>query len=547
MKGAGAIAAEQALRIAAIDIGTNSIRLEVAEATPDHDFRVIDDERVPIRLGRGLARTGELNADAMEQAAVAVGRFRSIVDGFGAKALRVVATAAVREASNREAFTNMLRERANVELEIITAEQEARLAFLSASRAFDLSSTDAAIVDIGGGSTELVLSSGVAIERIVPLSLGTVRLAEMFDLGGSTMSEGNYQRMREYIRKVMRKRVEKLPLRPHIMIGTGGTFTSLAAMSMHRGSKSDAGETLSFSVRGCELQRSEVKHWLDRLRKMSLRDRMQVVGLNPQRADIIVPGLAIIDAALKHLGVNRLRVNDQGIRAGILHGMASRLMPGDRAETRGAAQRVKAVRHFASSCRLDHQHAEHVAKLAVKLFDALSREIGDREAPWATPLNRELLHAAALLHDVGYHVNYSKHHKHSYHLIVNSALAGFTRREIELMANIARYHRGGRPKLKHANFARLSAEDRELVRRLAALLRLAVGLDRSHAQRVTDLAVRCADGVAIIDVEAAAEPVVELWGAEQKGRLFEQAFALSLCVRWNAPAGRCMNGTEHQS
>ena len=533
------------LRLAAIDVGTNSIRLEVAESNSDHSYRVIDDERAAVRLGRGLTRTGKLDAAAMDQAALTVAHFRSIADGFGVKKLRVVATSAVREAANRDEFIAMLHDRANVELEVITGEQEARLAFLSVSRAFDLASTDAAVVDIGGGSTELVLSSGMAIERITTLPLGAVRLTEMFELGGSSIDEDDYDRMREFIRKSFRKYVGRPPFRPHIVVGTGGTFTNMAAMSIHRGANSKDSEALPFAVRGCELQRSEVKHWLDRLRKMTLRERTQVPGLNPHRADIIVPGLAIVDAALKYLGVNRLRIHDEGIRAGILHEMLSELSPGPR-RTPTSMDRLRSVRHFASSCRLDHQHAEHVANLAVLLFDALADEFGDGADEWATRDNRELLHAAALLHDVGYHVNYSKHHKHSYHLIINSALAGYTRREIELLANIARYHRGARPKLKHANFARLSSDDRKLVRQMAALLRLAVGLDRSHAQRVSGLSVRCLDGLAVIDLEAEVEPHVELWGAEQKGRLFEHAFGLSPRFRWSHLTGKPARRKQRQ-
>jgi len=522
------------LRIAAIDVGTNSIRLEVAEVTGEHGYRVVDDERAAVRLGRGVSRTGKLDPEAMDQAALTVAHFRSIADGFGAKRIRTVATSAVREAHNREDFVELLRERANVELEVITSEHEARLAFLSVSRAFDMSATDAAVIDIGGGSTELVISSGQAIERIVPLKLGAVRLTEMFELGGSTIAEDDYRRMRKHIRKVMKKHIGRPPIRPHVVIGTGGTFTNLAAMSIHRGTVSDSGEPLPFAVRGCELQRSEVRHWLDRLRKMTLRERTQIPGLNPQRADIIVPGLTIIDCALKHLGVNRLRVHDEGIRAGLLHEMMEELIPGFSGATAPVIDRVRSVRQFALSCKHDQQHAEHVAELAVKLFDALADEIGQSAPSWLSAVNRELLYCAALLADVGYHINYSKHHKHSYHLIIHSDLAGFTRREIELLANIARYHRGAKPKLKHSNFARLSSTDRRLVQQLSALLRIAVGMDRSHAQRVYGLSVRCMDGLAIVDVESEHDPRVEIWGAEQKSGLFQAAFKLAPRFRWNA-------------
>ena len=532
-------------RLAAIDVGTNSIRLVVAEVTPDRASRVIDDEKVVARLGRGLSLSGRLDEVAMHDAAQAVAHLASIAGGFGASRIRAVATCAVREAANGGDFIELVREMAGIDLEIVSAEEEARLAFSSVANAFDLRGMDVAVMDVGGGSTEIVLCSDELVERIGTLEVGAVRLTEELRLGAEPVSDTSCKVLKRRIDRELRRRLGRTPFRPQLLIGTGGTFTNLAAMSMHRGAKGRGDDTLPFNVRGYELQHSEVKHLLELLRKMPQRQRGAVPGLNPDRADIIVAGLAIVDRAMKHLRINRLRVHDGGIRAGLLHEMVAEEFP-DTATSRGThVDRLRSVLHFAATCRHDQQHAEHVAVLALSIFDALARCPDLDSSAWATTCNRELLHAAALLHDVGYLINYAKHHKHSYHLIMHSDLCGYTRTELEIIANIARYHRGANPKAKHAGFARLSRENRQLVRRLAAILRLAVGLDRSHAQRVRDVGVVCADGLAIFEVRAAEQPDVELWGAERKSRLFEQTFGIRPRFQWVA-AERARSGAAHR-
>jgi exopolyphosphatase/guanosine-5'-triphosphate,3'-diphosphate pyrophosphatase len=508
-------------RLAAIDVGTNSIRLVVADVSTDRTIRLLDDEKVPTRLGRGLAAGAGLSEPVMEDSAQALAHLRSIAEGYEVEALRAVATCAVREAPNRETFTALVRERAGLNLEIVSAEDEARLAFLGVKGSFDLRDANAAVVDVGGGSTEIVLSSGSVIERVCPLDLGAVRLTERLGIQ-ETPSREQYRELRRTVRRRLRKSVGKPPFSPHLLIGTGGTFTKLAAISMHRGSKGQASDVLPFAVRGYEMQRSELKHILNQLRKMTVRERAQVPGLNPERADIIVAGLAIIDGIMKQLGINRLRVHDHGLRAGLLHAMIDEICPAPATP----ACRMRSVEQFAAACGHEHRHARQVAALAVQIFDAMARECGE-DAFWATPQHREHLQAAALLHDIGYLINYAKHHKHSYHLIVHSELPGFSRPELELIANIARYHRGARPKSAQATFARLDGEDQAVVRRLAGILRIAVGLDRSHTQRVRNVDIRCADGLAIFAVGADGDPAVELWGAQRKTRLFESAFGVT--------------------
>ena len=515
-------------RIAAIDVGTNSVRLVIAEVLNDKRLRILDDERAVTRLGRGLVRTGRLSSRAMNESTDALRQFRAIAEGYRVNALQAVATCAVREARNGAEFVEMVKRKADIALNIISPEAEARLAFRSVSNAFDLHSIRSAAIDIGGGSTEIVLGYGDLIEQVFSLPIGAIRLTEKFRIADA-VPDDRFRAMRKYIRRLVRSTVGQPMFIPHVAIGTGGTFTTLAAMSMMRGAHAKASELLPFNIRGYELQRSELKHILDHLRGLSLNGRMQVPGLSAERAEIIIAGLTIIDVVLKHLQVNTLRVHDQGVRAGLLHAMADELLPG---EPSGAPtvtnSRMQAVRQFAASCNYEKEHSEQVSRLSLLMFDQLGQALGAEAARWATPENRELLHAAAILHDIGYFINYSQHHKHSYHLVMHSDLPGFTHRQREVIANVGRYHRGACPKNRHLNFARLKRSERELVRFLAAILRVADGLDRSHTSSVRSLEVHVHDGIAFVRLNTTGDAAVDIWGAQRKSNLFEEVFGVKI-------------------
>ncbi|MEC9372913.1 MAG: Ppx/GppA phosphatase family protein, partial [Planctomycetota bacterium] len=293
-------------RLAVIDVGTNSIRLIVAEARFDGSYRVIDDEKVMTRLGAGMTESGDLAAEAMDRSAEAIARMKAIAEGYVVEQLRAVATCAVREAVNREAFVDLVKAMAGLDLEVISAEEEARYAYLSVANVFDLRSGQAAIADIGGGSTEIVQTAGGVVEQVHSLPLGAVRLTERFEINNDPSGE-RFREMRKHITKLLRSEVAKPETPAPVLYGSGGTFTALARISMFRNKPSEAGnELLSFAVRGYELQRDEVKHLALWLRDMPPKVRESVPGLSPDRADIIVAGLAIVDCVMKRLGVNRL-------------------------------------------------------------------------------------------------------------------------------------------------------------------------------------------------------------------------------------------------
>lgn len=503
------------LRLAAIDVGSNSVRLVIAETRGRGRYRVLDDEREVARLASGLTSTQRLSEPSMERAIGAVTRMRAIADGYGVAALRAIATSAVREAENRDEFVERLRTRSGVDLEVIDRHEEGRLAFVSASHAFDLTDLAAAVADIGGGSAQLILSQRGVVDSVASAPLGAVRLTDMF--GGPEACAGpRFKDMRRHIRDTLRADFAVLPFVPQVLIATGGTFTTLGAMVLAREHPGDS----PVPVQGTEIDRAQVSHLLDLLRGLSTRARARIPGLPPERADIIVAGLAVVERLLDHLGVNRILAHDRGIRDGLLIRMIDEQFP-----QADATDRMVGVRAFARACRYEERHAEHVTRLALSLHDQLAAS-GVAPGGWSTPAARSLLEAASVLHDVGYLINYDKHHKHGYHLIINSDLHGYTSRELEVIANIARYHRRKPPAGAHPNFARLAPADRELVRRLAGILRIADGLDRTHTERVSAVELAIGGGRALLRLHADRESETDAWGAAQKSDLFRDAFRL---------------------
>jgi exopolyphosphatase/guanosine-5'-triphosphate,3'-diphosphate pyrophosphatase len=510
-----------AKRLAAIDIGSNSIRLMIAEASADGTYRILDDEKETTRLAQGLAKTGRLSEEAMARALQTLGRMKTIAEGYAVDRLELIATSAVREAANRRKFVRMVRERLGLNIEIISTEEEGMLSFRSVARHFDLSSQNTAVVDLGGGSAELILAAKGIVEDVFSLPIGSVRLTERF-LHSDPPTDEEIKALRREVRTKFREIVGKLSFTPQLMIGAGGTFTALANMSLKM-----RGESYT-SVGGHELSRSEVRHILDNLRRMPLRARRSVPGLNADRADIIVAGLIVIERLLKYLQVNRLVIHDRGIRDGLLLRMIGQVF-GKKLRTDEKVDPLASVQQFAAACGPEHRHSQHVARLALQLFDQLREPLGLPES------ERLLLEAAALLHEVGYLINYEKHHLHSYHLIMHGNFHGLSPRQREVVANIARYHRKGAPKRKHANFAKLTEEEQQTVRRLSALLRLADGLDRTHMQRITQLHCELRDRQLLVLVTADQLPDVDLWGGRQKGKLFEKFFKRKLLLAWKSP------------
>ena len=499
-RGAGAIR-----RIAAIDVGSNSVRQIVADVTPEGGITVGDEMKAAPRLGADLEHTGVLGTHAMERAAAAIGRMATLARQLGAHRIDAVATSAVRDAGNAAEFVARVRQEAGLQIRIIDGADEARLSYLSALAHFDLGAGRTVVMDIGGGSLELAMAADGVLDNLVSLPFGALRLTERFLSGGATRK--SLARLRKEVRDGLRDVLPRRDWRGAQLIGSGGTFTNLASIHLAR-----RGMLTARNVHATTVPRVDVEHILGMLAVASADERRGIVGLNPERADIIVAGLAVSAEVMARLEAREVQVSRYGIREGLLL-EAARVVP--TVADPGAA-RERSVREFAERCHFEVPHAEHVQRLALRLFDALGPRLG------CEPAEREALADAALLHDVGYHISYDRHHKHAYHLIVHAELLGITPAEQVVIANVARYHRGSPPRKKQGNFGVLDAPLRQQINRLAALLRVADGFDRGHVGAVRDVKVRWmkrAIRITPVATKGANVLRLELWGAHRKSQL----------------------------
>jgi exopolyphosphatase/guanosine-5'-triphosphate,3'-diphosphate pyrophosphatase len=499
------------VRLAAIDIGTNSVRLMVVDAVGPDDYRLVDDEKVTTRLGEGWTTTGLLSEAAMQRTFEAVARMRAIAEGRGATRIAAVATSATREAANGAEYIARLQSELGLEPQVISGQEEAELAYLSVQHNFNLPNERIVCLDIGGGSLELIFTAGPVVEESYSLPLGAVRLTEQF-VHSDPITQREWKALRNHIRAELDRALARQELGGTVLIGSGGTVSSLGRVIAHQ-----RGDRIN-RIHGYSTRRSYVQHAIRLFRSLGLAERRGLEGLSPDRADIITAGASVINEVLRYLHLNSIIVNEHGIREGLIMRMTRDVfgLP----VSPMAADWRESARAFRASCGDDGASSEHVAYLAVSLFDALAQLHGYGED------ERRLVEAAALLRNVGYHISYERHHIHSYHLIRHAKLAGFSPREIELIANLARYHRRTLPSKRHPNFARLSRQDRERVLRLGALVRLVDGLDRTHRRRVRAIQTRLKKKHLRL-VLISDEPLdLELWGGRQKKDLFERAYGM---------------------
>ncbi len=506
---------QEQTRLAAIDIGTNSIRCIIVAVDTQGNFWVLDDEKAMVRLGEGLIETGFISAVAENRAIDALQRMAKISTGLKAEVAAVVATSAVRKALNRNEFLRQVKLATGLDIKVISGEEEADLVTLSVHHNFAVDQQRYGMADIGGGSVEIVIATGFHAETITSLDLGTVFLTEKV-LHNDPINNSELKKLRKYIRKSLKKNGVGDGLPVTCLIGSGGTMTNIGSMVMAmRGEQYE-------SVHRYEVLHSEIIHLLAMLSRKTHKERLNIPGLNPERADIILAGIVLTDELMRRMQTNQLRINAQGIREGlILQSLQQRNLIPERQQARDWRS---SVFEFARSCRFDELHSIQVSRLAKRIFSVVASKnrLTDRHG--------QLLEAGALLHDIGYFISYDRHHKHSYHLIRHANLFGFTPREREIVANLARYHRKAKPKQSHDNFSSLGAEDQILVRKLGGILRLADGLDRRRNRQVIDIKCKLHKDVFELKLFGVNDLSVELYGAQSKGNLFESAFGCRLAV-----------------
>ncbi|MCE7974759.1 MAG: Ppx/GppA family phosphatase, partial [Leptolyngbya sp. PLA1] len=503
---------------AVIDIGSNSIRLLVVDRAGGEGWRVLGEERAMTRLAQGLAATNQISAEAMARSVEAVGRFKAAAEKLGAATIGAFATAAVRDADNGRDFLSLVHDRTGISPEIVSARDEGSLTFRSVARVMDLSHGDAVVVDLGGGSLEVVRSRDGVIIGNTSMKLGAVRLTEMF--GGTDGCAGpRYADLKAHIRRVLDKRLGRVDAPPGVVVGCGGAFTTLLTLAAAaRGVLIDRNSPALTSLG--PVTKAQVRDILRSLREMPLEARLRVPGLPSDRADIIIAGLAVIQQVMNCLGVTEIRVHPGGVREGLLLRMVERSTAHQQA--RSPQVMSEAARALLTRCGCDVAHAEHVATLSLSLYDQFRKESTLIPGLASRRGERALLEAGSLLHDIGTFVEYRAHHKHGMAIIRHADLPGVSDADREVLALLARFHRKKAPKASHPAMSALPASEREVVLRLSAILRIADGLDRRHAQTTGGVHVRFGAGEVQVEAEVPAGADEDLRGAAAKRDLLEK-------------------------
>lgn len=503
--------------LAAIDVGTNSVHMVIARPVPGGSPEVVARERMPVRLGSGGADMRRLLPDAIDRAVNALGECRHIADAHDAEVV-AVATSAVREADNQSDFLRRARSEARVTVQVIPGMEEARLIHLGAMSAVPIAGRPHVVIDIGGGSTEVVVGNGTAPALARSLKLGHIRLTDRFFPAG-VIGDGAVKACRRHIRSFIAPVAQEARSAGfEVAVGCSGTIASLAQVCAAR-----RGETLRTAANAV-IERADLTGVVNELiSRPRPADRLKVPGLDPARSDVIVGGAVLLRQLFKALGIESMVVSTGALREGLL---LDRFNRRDRSRDDGLHHlgdlRRSSVLALARSYHEDLIHAEHATDLALELFDetAAAHGLGITDS--------EVLEAAGLLHNIGRFVAHSSHHKHSYYLIRHSErLAGFTDAELELIALVARYHRKSGPVSSHREYTALAERDRYRVRVLAGLLRIGIALDRTYRRAVERAHAHVTDEAVPIEVEVevarGSDADIELFTAQRSADLLAES------------------------
>ncbi len=511
------------MKIAAIDIGSNSIHMVTARVRSG-DFEILDRAKEMVGLARGTLTSGHLSPETMEFGLKTLGTFKRLAERQGADPILAVATSAVREAANGGEFVLQAWERLGLHIDVITGAQEARLIFAAARHAIDFRGHRPVVVDIGGGSIEIVLGEGNKIRWQKSLKLGVVRLTERF-FKSDPPKAGEIAAFKAYVREKLDPVFDHIrQARPTLMVGTSGTLLTLTAMAaaMRTGAP-------PHKIHNYILERKALAEITPNIMESRARERARIPGLERRRVDLIPAGALLATILLDGLRCEEMRACEFALREGILLDFIDHHHRDVRAAEHVPSIRRRSVLGMASRFQAEPGHGQQVARLALSLFDS-TRAIHRLGAD-----ARELLEYAALLHDVGLYVSHSGHHRHSHYLITQGELRGFDPQELQVMAVVARFHKGAPPKMSSLELQGLDPRHRKLAVALSAFLRVADGLDRTHHGVVRGLRLGRSNGKLELVVDSAGRDAeLELWAAQRKSELWEKCFGLELYFRAKA-------------
>lgn len=504
------------MHLAAIDIGTNSVKMIIVRVRADRSFEVIGREKAMVRLGaRGLGGR-KLTHRAMTAALDALATFARLAEVQRVDEVLAVATSATREAGNARAFLSAIRARTGIRTRVISGTEEARLIHLAATYGVR-TDRPAVVIDIGGGSVEITHGPGHAPDLARSFPLGVIRLTEQY-VSGDPLSRRDERRLERAILAEVDAFADRVvEAGMHEVIGTSGTILSLGAMAVAL----EQGD-VPREIRNLRVSARSIRRLRRRLTAAPLAERLTMPGMDPRRADLSVAGVVLLDTLLTRLGTHQLTLCDLALREGLVLDYIRRDHGHIADVDREPDVRRRSVLELAARCRWEATHARQVARIAVRLFDLTQTVHG------LSPAEREWLEYAGLLHDIGTHISYARHHRHSHYLIRYGDLRGFEPREVAVMALVALYHRRGRPRRGDAEFGALPRPLRRSVRVLAALLRLAESLDRSRQGAVRDLSWEPGDTAATLRITAVGDAELEAWAAARQIAPLERALGLRI-------------------
>lgn len=499
------------LKLALLDVGSNSIHMVLAEIQPDFSYKILDRFKDVTRLGEDTFKTGLFSPDAIARGLEVVHKLATLARNRGFTRIEAVATSAVREASNGGELLEAIEQRTGIRVRVVTGQEEARLIYLGVRHSMDFGDRKVLIADVGGGSVELMLGNRTKLLHAASLKLGAIRLKDLY-LGQDSPSSGRLERLEQAVEAQLKTALPKFKkLGFEEFVGTSGMIGNLAEiMYLQRTDRPIPQLNLArFSFK-------EVAAAEKLLVKTPLKHRADIPGMDPKRTDVALPAVMVLRAIMDRLDIADLTVSDKAIREGLLYDFIERHRDGIQTEQEIPNVRRRHVLALARKCQYDPVHSHHVAKLCLQMFDqtASLHRLGEREREW--------LDYAAILHDVGYLINSRQHHKHSYYVIKNSDLGGFAADEIELIANVARYHRKAIPEEDHRTLKDLPENLKDTLTILGGILRIGDGLDRSHFSVIQSIRCDVTPNAMDLVLTATDDAALEIWAARERSDLLAQ-------------------------
>jgi exopolyphosphatase / guanosine-5'-triphosphate,3'-diphosphate pyrophosphatase len=516
------------MRVASIDLGSNSFHMLIAEILGPTSFKTVAREKMMIQLGKTSLMTDRLDSKAMKRGLECLDKFRQIAIARRAERILAVATSAIREAENGEEFIRRAGTESGIAVRVISSREEARLVHLAVSRQIDLGDQKALIIDIGGGSVELIVGDAHKMYSVESQKLGFLRLHGRF-VTHDPMSKPEERLIKKFLRNSLANPLlEIIRQKPGSVIATSGSATTLLRIVQQR-----RGQTNGATLPSSEINRSEISAILGEMRPMSSEERTKKFDLDPLRSECLPAALYCLDAVLQGVGAKEVTICQVALREGLIYNMLANTKPHKPIEAAPLDMRRQAVIDLAARCDYPPEHSHKVSLLAGQIFKQTTHlhQLGETEG--------RLLQYAGILHDIGYHIGYPKHHKHGYYLVMNGDLRGFTPEERTILALLVRYHRRAAPKDSHPEFASLPKKSRRVIQCLSSLLRIADGLDQSHFSYVNEVKCRSSRKVIRFTVFADAKNLnieLDLWTAKRHAGYFEKLFGVKTIFVLAKPA-----------